>query len=254
MLKKILIISIILSALTVTACKKTDIETENKYFDEELGILTETTIDDFGYILNSDGDGIIITYKIVKAINVIIPDTIEDLPVIGFQSSLFNNDTIVRSVTLPVTVTAIPAFAFRYCSSLSSITMPGVITVGDQAFRDTNIGEITMPLVTTIGNEVFFESDSLTFADMPSIVTIGWNAFRNCVNLVKVNFGEELTTLGLSAFNGCRSLKDINVPESLTTFLLDRWDRIDHTFSGCHRLPLAIRAQLIERGYSGNGF
>jgi len=224
---------------------------------EEIVVVSQARPEHFGFIRNEGGSGIIITYKTVNATTVVVPDRIENLPVVAIMAGLFRNDSTVRSITLPATVTAVPAEAFRGCSSLSSITMPGVTEVGNSAFRGTNFSSLTLPAVITLGNNVFYDLSSLTNISLPSIQTIGQGSFQGCNNLTKVTFGNGLTTLGNNAFQGCINLSDMNVPASLTEFLsIDGWGyraAADH-FSGCQKLPLATRDQLVAQGYGGRGF
>jgi hypothetical protein len=187
---------------------------------------------DFGYIRNQSNDGIIITYMTVTAQTVVLPDSIEDLPVVGFRTGLFRGDKTLRSITLPATITAIPDEGFRECTSLSGLTLPGVTTIGSNAFRGcSSLVNVTLPVVTTIGNYAFYECDSL----------------------VKVSLPEGLTMIGYSAFQNCINLNDLTVPASLTQFPRQPYYN-DDTFSGCHKLPLAVRDKLVAQGYSGRGF
>ena len=229
---------------------------------------------DFGYIRNESRDGIIITYRTGNATNVVVPDTIESIPVVGIQAGLFYSDTDVQSVTLPVTVTAIPNDAFRGCTSLVSVNLQGVTNVGLNAFRGcnnltnvslpkaaiigngaffgcTSLTAITLPEAATIGNEAFRYSSNLQTVTIPGVMTIGNDAFRDCTNLVKVEVSERLTTAGSSAFRDCINLSDFNVPLNLTQFT--RSGGVDNTFFRCHKLPLAARDRLIAQGYSGAG-
>ncbi|MCL2806006.1 MAG: leucine-rich repeat domain-containing protein [Treponema sp.] len=254
MLKKMFLAVLIPALVFVFVTCKNNFKEKNETDNEGPEIALQTQAGDFGYIMNQTNDGIIITYKTVNAINVVLPDSIENLPVTGFQPGLFRGDTIVQSITLPVTITAIPNEAFSGCTGLSSITLPGVITVGNNSFRNTAFSDLTLPAAATIGSSAF-RGSGISSITLPSIVTIAGYAFMDATSLEKVTFGEELTTLGYAAFSGCINLKEMNVPDSLTIFQIeDRWNPVDNTFLNCNKLPFAARGKLKAQGYSGRGF
>lgn len=64
-----------------------------------------------------------------------------------------------------------------------------------------------------------------------SILGIGNNAFRNCVNLSSVSFGNGLNTVGNYAFSGCLNLKEVTIPNEASVIVLG-----EHAFSDCHML------------------
>jgi len=71
-------------------------------------------------------------------------------------------------VTIPNSVTSIDGFAFRSCTSLSSVAIPESTTnIGENAFRQSGITNITIP---------------------NSISNIGTNAFLDCTNLTSLTF------------------------------------------------------------------
>ncbi|MCL2821721.1 MAG: leucine-rich repeat domain-containing protein [Firmicutes bacterium] len=111
-----------------------------------------------------------------------------DFPPSG-QTFQFVRDTIRFHYFIPanlrtVTITGgtrIPAFAFRNCVNLTSITIPNSVTsIGDRAFeRTTSLTSITIPnSVTSIGVSAFAGATSLTSITIPnSVISIGSGAF-----------------------------------------------------------------------------
>ena len=80
--------------------------------------------------------------------------------------------------------------AFRYCKSLTSITIPdGVTSIGSYAFFDcTSLTSVIIPdSVKSIGEDAFYYCKSLTSVTIGNSVTsIGNHAFYNCYKLVEV--------------------------------------------------------------------
>jgi len=85
-------------------------------------------------------------------------------------------------------VESIGDFAFKYCSSLNTIT------IGNG--------------VTSIRHSAFYDCDSLTSITFPdSVETIGDNAFYDCNRLTSVTIGNSVTSIGSSAFRYCSKIK-----------------------------------------------
>jgi hypothetical protein len=186
---------------------------------------------DFGYRLNADKDGIVLAYYTGSGGNVVIPDTIENIPVVGIRT-VFRGNTTIASVTIPATVTEIPAEAFYKCTSLSSIKWSeGLVTIGNSAFFNTGFKTIELP---------------------EGLTSIGASAFRECGALTSVKLPESLTTIGAYAFYNDLELNTLNVPAKLTTFTKSYGE--NNAFGTCLKLPLAIRDNLVAQGYVASEF
>lgn len=66
--------------------------------------------------------------------------------------------------------------------------------------------------ITTITSDLFYDNSSLQFADGTGIKEIHKNAFRNCINLYKINFPNVLS-IGKRAFYNTKQLSGINFPQ-----------------------------------------
>ena len=138
------------------------------------------------------GDQVTITKYTGKERDVIIPPTIQNLPVtaIGgraFQKTTFGGllnspvDSNITSVIIPDSVTSIGEWAFGNCSSLTSVTIPDS--------------------VTTIGDNAFNGCSSLTSVIIGSGVTsMGYNCFVNCRNLASVTLKNGVTIIAGGTF------------------------------------------------------
>ena len=114
-------------------------------------------------------------------------------------------------------VTSIGDDAFRYCSSLTSVTIGNSVTsIGDDAFYDcSGLTSVTIPnSVTSIGYSAFNSCSGLTSVTIGNSVTsIGDDAFRYCSSLTSVTIGNSVTSIGDDAFYGCTSLKKVIVKD-----------------------------------------
>ena len=104
----------------------------------------------------------------------------------------------ITSISLPSTITTIPAGAFKGCQQLKNVTLPeGITTIGAGAFAHCiNLEEIYLPETITDMN--------------------GWYIFGNCPNLKKVNIPKLVTSLG----NGCfadSGIETFIIPENVVS-------------------------------------
>ena len=111
-------------------------------------------------------------------------------------------------------------YVFYACSSLTSITLPPLVTeIGNSAFYDCRgLTSLTLPSgVTKIGNSAFSVCSGLTSITIPSGVTeIGNSAFSGCSGLTSLTLPSGVTEIGNSAFEGCSGLTSLTLPSGVT--------------------------------------
>ena len=164
------------------------------------------------------------TGDIVIPNSVIYEDTIYN--VIGIEEAFFNCSTLT-SITIPASVTYIPAGSFTGCSSLVSINVASEnvdYTSEDGVLFNKNktnliccpankTGIYVIPTsVTNIYSSAFAYCSGLTSIDIPRSVTkIEGSAFAYCSGLTSIIIPRGITNIDDYAFIGCSNLVTIDV-------------------------------------------
>ena len=120
----------------------------------------ELVYGDFEYEINYEDCITILEYK-GSDTSVTIPDTIDGRKVTSIGGYAFRDCTSLTSVTIPDSVTSIEQYAFRDCTSLTSVTISdSVTTIGGSAFWGCkNLTSVTIPdSVTRIEDIMRFRS------------------------------------------------------------------------------------------------
>lgn len=139
--------------------------------------------------------------------DLVIPDTIEGLPVTVIDWYAFANCTKLRSVTLPDTVTHISRFAFVHCTQLETVNMPASLYAIEQyAFHDCpKLTGIALPeSLAVIETRAFSGCSAITSLTLPvSCTQVGEYAFFDCDALGAVRVNGEAATFGTRALGYC---------------------------------------------------
>ena len=112
------------------------------------------------FTFQSDGaGGLTITGSLaIPPSTLVIPGSINGLPVTGIADNAFSGDTTITSVTIPDSVISIGNNSFYGCTKIANITFgANLATIGNQAFADcTSLTAISIPSsVNTIGSDAF---------------------------------------------------------------------------------------------------
>ena len=228
-----------------------------------LGAWADTWTDGSGnawtYTIN--GEEATVNTVSFETTTLVIPDTLGDKPVTAFDAGVFAGKARAVRVTIPATVTAIPAEAFLNCGNLKAVTIngEGLTSIGARAFRGCgNLEAFVMPnSVSSLGQGAFAGcssmvsvtlSDALT--ELPGVpyrpgYTTGygddeesgrvsmWNhlpaLFDSCASLETINWGANVKSIGNVAFLNCSALESVEIPDTVTNIGY-------HAFLGCSSL------------------
>ena len=191
---------------------------KENYYKKEHSVIEEPidsnligkkgTYRDLAYEIKKDG--IAITQAIKKIENIIIPSTIEGLPVTSIGERAFATSKSLTKVVISRSVIKIDNFAFAGCEELQTVSIPE-------------------GLLSSIGDNAFSACRKLTNITLPkSVNNIGSQAFGGCISLVNINLQEGIRTIGNQAFGYCHSLEEIDIPDSVTN--------IGGVFGNCRNL------------------
>ncbi len=110
------------------------------------------------FIYSRNDDGIQILMYIGNLFNVDIPSEIDGFAVTRINTAAFQNNSIAKRITVPISVTSIGDWAFSYMDSLESVTLPSRLkSLGADAFTGSSgLKSISIPKsVEEIGVEPF---------------------------------------------------------------------------------------------------
>lgn len=150
------------------------------------------------YSINNDNLTCTITgMGTCEDVDLVIPSEINGYAVTALGDSAFENNTKIKTVTIPTSVTSIGTKTFKGCTKLVSISIP--------------------ESVTSISKYAFSGATALTSVKLPSKITaIAGYTFDGCTALTSVSIPDSVTSIGIYAFNGCTKLKETVIPKKVT--------------------------------------
>jgi hypothetical protein len=209
----------------------------------------------FTYMTNSGA--ITITKYIGIWGSVVIPDTINGLPVTGIGNATFNQCASLTNVTIGSNVTSIAGQAFVGCPNLVAInvdrhnpvysSMDGVLFDKSQStlryYPGGRAGSYTIPHgVTSIPSYAFQSCPNLTSLTVPgSVTSIGTLAFNVDPSLVSIYFQGNAPDVAWSAFD---------IQNTVTVFYLPRTTGWETNLGG---LPTALWQPQVQTGDASFG-
>ena len=213
-MKHKILLSLVAVLLTALSAQAYDFQSGDLYYN----VTSDTTVEVAYQSKSSDNYQGLTTATIPETVT--YNGTTYSVTSIG--KSAFKWCSSLTSVTIPNSVTSIEYEAFELCSSLTSVTIPNSVTsIGNYAFNNCfSLTSVTIPnSVTSIGYYAFYGCSSLTSISIPNSVTsIGKWAFSSCSSLTSVTIPTYVTSIGECAFAYCSSLTSIVVESSNTMY------------------------------------
>lgn len=188
----------------------------------------------------------------------------------------FSNCKSLSKVLNSGIIKEVDKYAFDYCRNLKDFDFRNVITVGECAFRGTNIESIYAPHLKVIEECAFSDCTSLTkvkidksveepdisildgvfkdcaclssFRSEKQIGIIGNECFANCTELSDVKFGEYVIFVGNEVFSKCSRLRNLGDLKMISSCGLNAF-----MHSGLTEVDLTIKSFSGETKISGYG-
>ena len=187
-----------------------------------------------------DDDTVILTGYEGNESKIVIPDKVNNMPVVALASLLFCENTSLLTVRLGKYVESIGSQCFLSCTELYEVTFNSVVwDIGTSAFSGTawfnaqkdeflvvgdgvllkytgNATSIVIPEGVKHIADAFCANLDLTTVEIgDGVFTIGEQAFTFCSRLADVKIGKNVRQIGSYAFYNCTLLTSIVLPDSL---------------------------------------
>ncbi|EWM52573.1 leucine-rich repeat domain-containing protein [Ruminococcus flavefaciens] len=134
-------------------------------------------------------------------------------------ASAFNGCSSLNNIIFASQTDEIGAHAFWDCTSLISIDLYDVKTLGNAAFYNCSGADkidLSRSQLTNIPNHAFWGCKNAKEVHLPETVTeIGVQSFAGCTNFTTVNIPDNVTTIGSAAFMSCDSLRNVLMSEGI---------------------------------------
>lgn len=147
-----------------------------------------------------------------------------------FPQEMFYNNTTLKSIVLPQSITSIPYHTFMGCTALERVVIPETVsTFGNDIFSGCiNLTDVNMPAtMTSIGTAIFYNCKKLTSVVFPTgIDAIPGAMFYNCNVLENINIPEGVTSIGQWSFSYCYAMEEVILPSTLSSIT-------EYTFYNC---------------------
>ena len=121
---------------------------------------------DFEFELSDDGTFIALTEYKGNAEHLVIPETIQGVPVEVIDG--FYQNKKIKSVVIPSSAKVIYNSAFLRCESLEKVTLPeGLLYIQAGAFGGTGLTSVTLPKSLEYLSSAFHDCNNLTEINIP---------------------------------------------------------------------------------------
>ena len=182
---------------------------DSGYHGEETEVTPRIQYIDDDSAFKIDADGIIHEYTGSIA-DLYVQEKINGIQVTGFVAGAFRKGALL-SLTLPETVTEIPANAFYEDTSLEFIRAAGVTNIEMSAFCNSALMYAEFPNTKVIENGAFAYASKFYGGDFSSVETIKRAAFQ--YSKIRSFDGPQVKELAPTTFRCCNSLERVYFPQ-----------------------------------------
>ena len=186
---------------------------------------TYNILNDYEYTVNIKDNNKTITLEKYngKSENIIIPETVNNIPVTALDTYFTKN---ITGITLPQNLVSIEDYAFWGCRKMTNIVIPkGVSKIGRNAFNFCdNLEKIDVDkenLCYTSHEGVLFDKEMTSLIRCPqnlygnyftpkTVITLEDYAFYGCIKITSIALNKNILLQNNDIFGGCKQLTDIH--------------------------------------------
>lgn len=175
----------------------------------------------------------------IKKLNL---STLPSLPYAASARSTYGDRNVLEEVILSDAVSVITAHSFRQNTHLTTITMnrDRITSIEAAAFWDVPLsGDMSFASLTSLGENAFRNTDIESFT-APNVAEIKYDTFNNCSNLKKADFGA-ITAIGGRAFYGCTAMEKMIIRTTTPPALEDV-----NAFNNTNNCPIYVPDAALE--------
>lgn len=193
-LSAIMAVSVLAPCQGVLAQENVNYETVSTYSASRASDESKFTIDE---------NGVVTAYKGYK-LTVTVPETINGIVPTKIGDGAFENNVVVRNITLPDSVTVIGKNAFKK-SYVETVTANGVVELQDSCFAKSSLKSADFPKAEIEHNA--FNGSNIASVNMPKLKSAD-GGFSDCKKLKTVK-ASSLESIANGAFGGCTALQKV---------------------------------------------
>lgn len=193
-------LSAIMAASVLAPCQGVLAQENVNY--ETVGTYSATRASDESKFV-IDENGVITAYKGYK-LTVTVPETINGIIPTKIGDGAFENNVVVRNITLPDSVTVIGKNAFKK-SYVETVTANGVVELQDSCFAKSSLKSADFPKAEIEHNA--FNGSNIASVNMPKLKNAD-GGFTDCKKLKTVK-ASSLESIANGAFGGCTALQKV---------------------------------------------
>ena len=135
-----------------------------------------------------------------------VDSSIDDLPITILERHACSRCSSLTSVNLP-NIHTIGDYSFNYCTSLTSVNLPNALTMGEHSFYYcSSLTSVNLPNVTDGGRYCFYRCSSLTSINLPNLLTLDFYFFEYCSELIYA-YLPKVTEIPNWSFSNCSKLR-----------------------------------------------
>ncbi len=185
---------------------------------------------------------------------VVIPSSINELPVVGIEDLAFENNTVITSIEIPSSVLTIGAAILKGCSNIQTIKIDNAYALrrryGDFSSKWVNLfgnSYTTNKLTNVIINSdqrVNLRLDFIWSAKNLIIdgkINLASDSFENCSNLTNITLSNEIKEIEGHTFYSCNSLQNVYYKGTM-----EDWCNISFSGDGANPMYYAQHFYMLD--------